>query len=221
MWRFPTRTSVVVACGVRTGAVSFHKRFRLSVPMLMTSRRTEAMAKGYVTQVKRQSISKLASLLLIGMIASIAGCASGKSESRWTGPSKAAAVQANPWEYGKASGRVLETPHYLVHTTITDEDVLRRLPQVLEGAYAQYQTFAPGTGATRPMKCYVFNKRGEWADFTSKHTGADAAIYLQITRGGYTIGDWFVSYYVGETSTYSVASHEGWHQYVSRNFKGR
>ena len=56
---------------------------------------------------------------------------------------------------------------------------------------------------------------------TARHTGMDAAIYLQITRGGYTIGDWFVSYYVGENATYSVASHEGWHQYVARNFRGR
>jgi hypothetical protein len=92
---------------------------------------------------------------------------------------------------------------------------------VLEGAYAQYQAFVIGPQQVKPMRCYVFAKRTEWAQFTAQHTGADAAIYLQITRGGYTIGDWFVSYFVGENATYSVASHEGWHQYVARHFKGR
>jgi hypothetical protein len=92
----------------------------------------------------------------------------------------------------------------------------------MEGAYAQYQMFAGNVPESdRPMKCYVFGKRDEWADFTQKHTGADARVYLQITRGGYTVGDWFVSYYVGGDATYSVAAHEGWHQVVARHFKGR
>jgi len=71
------------------------------------------------------------------------------------------------------------------------------------------------------MRCFVFAKRAQWVDFTRAQTGNDATIYLQITRGGYTIADWFVSYYVGDSSTYSVTAHEGWHQYVSRHFKGR
>jgi hypothetical protein len=73
---------------------------------------------------------------------------------------------------------------------------------------------------TEPMKCYVFSKRKEWDAFTRENTGARANVYLQITRGGYTIGDWFVAYYIGQAATCSVTAHEGWHQYVSRHFKG-
>jgi hypothetical protein len=109
-----------------------------------------------------------------------------------------------------------------MHTTVSDPAVLSKLPQVMEGAYAQYQSLAGNLPASdRPMDCYVFAKRDQWAGFTQQHTGADASIYLQITRGGYAVRDWFVSYYVGEDSTYSVAAHEGWHQYVARHFRSR
>lgn len=152
-----------------------------------------------------------------------AGCAAfEQSGAGWTGPAAPSPVEAEPWAHSMSPGKILKTQHYAIHTTISDPDVLRRLPQVLEGAYAQYQAFATAPQSGRgPMKCYVFAKRGEWADFTARHTGADAAVYLQITRGGYTIGDWFVSYYVGDSATYSVTAHEGWHQYVARHFKGR
>ncbi len=161
----------------------------------------------------------IAALLLV-----LAGCANlDGSGGRWSGPASAAPVSVDAWVYNNQSqGKLLKTPHYEIRTTISDPEVLRRLPQVLEGGYTQYQQFAAAPeNAARPMKCYVFSRRSEWAEFTSKHTGADAAVYLQITRGGYTIMDWFVSYYVGENATYSVAAHEGWHQYVARHFKGR
>ena len=71
------------------------------------------------------------------------------------------------------------------------------------------------------MQCYLFKDRSEWAVFTKSRTGADANIYLQIGRGGYTVGDWYVAYFVGDVGTYSVAAHEGWHQFVARHFKTR
>jgi hypothetical protein len=192
--------------------------------MLMTSNRTEGMAQGYDRKMK-VPMHRLRSSLASGVLAVLAllgvpGCAA-LSNSHWTGPATPAPVSSDGWQYNNDAGKVLKTPHYLIHTTISDPEVLLRLPQVLEGAYAQYQTFAVAPVTNKPMRCFVFGKRNEWADFTSRHTGSDAAIYLQITRGGYTIGDWFVSYYVGENATYSVAAHEGWHQYVARHFKGR
>ena len=159
--------------------------------------------------------------LLLPLGGCAGGAAPGADRRGWTGPAAASPVRTIAWAYNDTRGVVLETAHYQIHTTITDEDVLQRLPQVLEGAYAQYQSFAVAPPSSRPMKCYVFGKRSEWADFTKRNTGADSAVYLQITRGGYCIGDWFVSYYVGDNATYSVAAHEGWHQYVARHFKGR
>jgi hypothetical protein len=188
----------------------------------MTSMRTEAISEGYDRAVKTQRVQILSGALAALLF--VAGCSSSGSSSKrgeWTGPTAASPVKKMSWSYNQEPGTLLETAHYEIYTTIDDEDVLKSLPQVLEGAYAQYASFANAPPSNRPMKCYVFGRRGEWADFTRANTGADSAIYLQITRGGYCIGDWFVSYYVGDHGTYSVAAHEGWHQYVARHFKGR
>jgi hypothetical protein len=120
------------------------------------------------------------------------------------------------------SARLVHTPHYDIYTTLGDDDMVQRVAQTMEGSLTAYQTLAPGVPLTPyPMKCFIFSKRAQWAEFTRENTGAQASLYLQINRGGYTVGDWYVAYYIGQTSTLSVAAHEGWHQYVARNFKAR
>lgn len=71
------------------------------------------------------------------------------------------------------------------------------------------------------MHGFIFGRRAEWAEFTAQRTGEDAAMYLQIPRGGYTIDDWFVAYSDSDHALFSAAAHEGWHQYAARHFKGR
>jgi hypothetical protein len=152
------------------------------------------------------------------------GCeSSGTSVNRaWDGPAAPQPVRNEPWTYHESGGKTLFSPHYIIHTTIDDEQFLDRLPQVMEGAIEQYQRMAPDVKVSdRPMECYLFSRRPEWASFTREHTGQDAKVYLQINRGGYTIRDWFVAYFIGDAGTYSVSAHEGWHQYVARNFKKR
>src|SRR5688500_14354799 len=112
----------------------------------------------------------------------------------WTGPSAPAPLKIAAWKYRDKPGRVITTRHYELYTTIEDERFTRKLAQVLEAAYAQYHMLTPRTPQnTEPMKCYVFSKRQEWAAFTTEKTGPEAGVYLQITRGGFTIGDWFVA----------------------------
>jgi NADH-quinone oxidoreductase subunit B len=84
----------------------------------------------------------------------------------------------------------------------------------------------PPAGRRRPLHLaiepsYVFAERDQWAEFTREHTGADAHLYLQINNGGYTIGDRYVAYDIGQASTLSVAAHEGWHQFLGRHFLAR
>jgi hypothetical protein len=138
------------------------------------------------------------------------------------GPSSPAPIQAEDWDYKSDPGKLIKTAHYDLYTTVQSDEVRASVAQVMEGALAEYQKIAPGVPISdKPMQCYLFGNRGEWIDFTKRHTGVDAYVYLQINRGGYTVRDWYVAYYVGEAATYSVAAHEGWHQFVSRNFKGR
>jgi hypothetical protein len=136
----------------------------------------------------------LLALLVLG------GCASssGVPKSDWTGPKTAAPIAREPWQYDNKPAQIIRTPHYLLHTTITDEDVLTRLAQVMEGAYAQYQSFALHSRRRFQAHEMLRPSPSVPSGRTSREStrGADSAVYLQITRGGYTIGDWFVSYHV-------------------------
>jgi hypothetical protein len=159
-------------------------------------------------------------VLLIVLSTLMSGCAS--RSQKWTGPVQPERVLANAWSQRSAPATVLNSPRYTIYTTLPSGARRDALPQVLEGAYAQYQAIAPAKVIdARPMHCFVFAGRKEWEEFTSRRTGDDAPMYLQIPRGGYTIDDWFVAYSDSDRGVFSAAAHEGWHQYVARHFKGR
>ncbi len=166
--------------------------------------------------IVRTIISFAVVILLLG------GCAE-KADRAFGGDAagqRAGAV--TPWTFEGRPARIIHTDHYLIHTTIEDADFLNSLADVIEGALEHYRRLTPQVQlSARPMECYIFSNRREWAQFTKDSTGADAAIYLQINRGGYTVSDWFVAYNIGDAGTYAVASHEGWHQYVARHFRSR
>lgn len=151
----------------------------------------------------------------------LAGCAA-SSKRDFDGPAAAASFKAEPWSFNRHKGEKLRSAHYDIYTTINKKDVQQSIVQVMEGALAQYQKVAPGVPLSdRPMDCYVMANREEWMDLTRQRTGKEAREYFQIVRGAFTVGDWYLAYFIGEAATYSVAAHEGWHQFVSRHFKGR
>jgi hypothetical protein len=172
-----------------------------------------------------QTARHLFAWLLVVLVAS-GGCASTATKkgavvqsTRRGGP---AAIAFEPWVYRDKPARTVRSAHFAIHTTITDAEFLEKLAVLMEGALQQYQLFTPDVQLTDdPLECYVFGKRPEWAEFTAAKTGSDAALYLQINRGGYTVRDWFVAYFIGDVGTYAVAAHEGWHQYVARHFRSR
>jgi hypothetical protein len=156
------------------------------------------------------------SLLLLG------GCASPQPPQQWDGPLQPSLVQQRPWPKGPANSRIIVTPHYQLHTDMSDGDQLDMAAQLMEGAYQQYVTLAAGVPlSSPPMNSYLFAYRAQWAAFTQANTGPDASIYLQVNRGGYTLDDWFAVYWIGDVGTWSVMAHEGWHQFVARHFAGR
>jgi hypothetical protein len=162
--------------------------------------------------------------LVLTLFASLAGCTATPRATAGasSGPHSPAAVTVDPWNYRGEPARLLRTAHYEIHTTIPDDDVVMNVAQLMEGAHEQYRLLAPDVPLSdEPMQCYLFKDRPEWAVFTKSRTGADANIYLQIGRGGYTVGDWYVAYFVGDVGTYSVAAHEGFHQFIARHFKTR
>lgn len=186
--------------------------------MLMISNRT--MNQAYEA-IRKIPIRRGASLLiLIGI--TLAGCAGKSLSPRWEGPPKIAVAKTANWEFMGTPGRQLVSDHYSIYTTIADQELQGRLITVMEGALEQYRKLAPGVQITdRPMPCYIFATRKQWADYTRANTGPDASIYLQINRGGYCVKDVYAAYFLGQSGTSSVASHEGWHQFVARHFAGR
>ncbi|MCS7034856.1 MAG: hypothetical protein NZ561_12810 [Phycisphaerae bacterium] len=158
----------------------------------------------------------LAGALVI--LAGLCGCGVGTA-SRSVAPE---VPQRQLWKTDAHAGVILRSGAYKIHSTVEDEEFNRKLLVVMEAALQQYRKLAPSVRPDpRPMECYVFANRRQWAEFTRQQTGEDAAIYLQINRGGYTIGDVFVAYYLGDHGTFAVAAHEGWHQFVSRHFQNR
>lgn len=163
----------------------------------------------------------LGGLLVYGLILA-PGCAAQESLSSWRGPQAPAALRVDDWTFGEQKAQVLRTPNYSIYTTIQDDEVKELLPQVMEGALQMYRQIAPDVALTdRPMDCFIFRWRSEWDRYTQRYAGSDAQVYLQIRSGGYTIQDRSVAYYIGRLATFSVAAHEGWHQYASRHFIGR
>ena len=154
----------------------------------------------------------------------LAGCsiAPNPTLGHWEGPKLLSSSSIEAWNFRGEPAKRIRSPHYMIYTTIVDAEVTALLPQVMEGALAQYKKVAPVASPTdAPMECYVFANRMEWEAFTRANTGDEAPIYLQIRRGGYAKGDKFVAYYIGRYATASVAAHEGWHQFVARHFIGR
>ena len=169
-------------------------------------------------------VGVLVASCLLAVATAAGGCAARNGPAGVSGGSRVAAdaIRIEPWTYRDKPARTVRSPHYVIRTTIADDEFLRSLAMLMEGALRQYQQFTPGVRPSdEPMECFVFANRREWAEFTAARTGADAALYLQINRGGYTVRDWFVAYYISEIGTYAVAAHEGWHQYVARHFKSR
>jgi hypothetical protein len=172
--------------------------------------------------MRRALVGVVGLLWLLGGCATPAPSGRGGAVGEWRGPAQRTAVASEPWTYRDAPGAVLTSANYRLHTTIANPSTAESLIQVLEAALPEYRRLAPTVGSVgQPMQAYVFANRLQWADFTRRGTGALAAVYLQINRGGYTLQDQFVAFLVSERDTWSVTAHEGFHQFSSRHFKGR
>jgi hypothetical protein len=199
--------------------------------MLMMSNLTVVMTRGYVMSGK-ESTGSIAGhrnflrrplFVVAGLwLALAAGCADAPQVGVWEGPSVPAVVTVVPWDNGPSGARSFRTQHYQINTTMTDDNFLNQTAQVMEGALSEYRELDPAAkDSDVRMQCYLFSNRALWNAFTTQLTGPQSNIYLQINRGGYCYAGQYVAYDIGQSYTLSVAAHEGWHQFVFRNFVGR
>lgn len=134
--------------------------------------------------------------------------------------------RAEPWRFSGQSGVLLHTPHYRIFATETDPLIIDRIPRFMESALTHYQralTHGP-SGTTLPeptikLETYILQSRAQWQELTRQLLGTQAEPFLSIQRGGYAWGGKAVFFDIGERDTFTIAAHEGWHQYTQRTFK--
>jgi len=128
------------------------------------------------------------------------------------------------WSYAGQEGWLLTTPNYRIFTTETGPLVLDRVPAFLELAMAQYSSALadlPEPGATRGdrLETYILASRRQWELLTRQLTGDRATTYLKLKAGGFAERGRALLFNIGARHTFSVAAHEGWHQYTQRVFE--
>lgn len=116
------------------------------------------------------------------------------------------------WGDGTVRGEVLVTDHYRIYTTVRREHLLSRFPGFLEAAYANYlrQTGLAPAANPRKLVVYLMGSKEDWKSVTRRAVGRE----LHIEAGGYTFRGIGVYWDVGTFSTFSVAAHEGLHQFL-------
>lgn len=166
---------------------------------------------------------RLWSLVVVGILISSGGCAAlyptpgGEPE-----PLTYNAVTAiDPWtDFAGREGQAISTRTYRINTTMADGVVLRRFPNFVERSIDHYTTsLGQLPEPRRPLETYLMASRTQWADATRVLTGPQADLYLQIPRGGYAFSAKGVYYDIGPADTFSIAAHEGWHQYRQSAFR--
>jgi hypothetical protein len=148
-------------------------------------------------------------LLLLALV----GCADRKPDPR-IAPADLA-VTESPWRYAGRTGKTLVTDHYRIHTTVTTENLLAALPQVVETAYRHYRWLVPTPREpAEKMEVYLFAQRGEFEHFTQQIAPQKAALLKQVRNGGYSEQGVSVIEYVSNEITFPLMTHEGFHQYL-------
>ena len=135
-----------------------------------------------------------------------------------------APVRRNPWNFAGVGGVQLASEHYRIYTTTNNPALLNYLPGFMESARGQYAALTGLDEQARPeapLSVYVLANRQQWAVLTRRVTAPRQELFLSIESGGYTYGDVCVLWDLGYFATFSVAAHEGMHQFLRRRLSQR
>lgn len=133
--------------------------------------------------------------------------------------------QTSEWNTPFGRGQCLATRHYRIYTTVQDSSLLATLPGFMEAAYQNYRDilgldFPDATPAGAPLPMYLLASRAEWEAMTVNRFGQVGPAGV-VEDGGYTVQGVTVCWAIGGTATFSVASHEGMHQFLYHALKDR
>ena len=132
------------------------------------------------------------------------------------------AVQTGPWQFADRPGQQLTSRHYRIFTTSNNRPLVRYMPGFMESAYEHYLRLtglSEPPGPLRPMPVYLLANRQQWAVMTEEVTGPLREKFLAIENGGYCYRGVCVFWDLGHFSTFSIASHEGLHQFFHHRLR--
>ena len=130
--------------------------------------------------------------------------------------------QSDEWSYGGILGQKIGTEHYSIFTTSHRRSLLTVLPGFMENAYRHYLHLTGLSESTKAgrLTVYLMGDRSQWAMMTEQVTGPrHSELYLSIQTGGYCFQGVCVFWDMGHFATFSVASHEGLHQFLHHRLK--
>ena len=139
------------------------------------------------------------------------------------GMSMAVRTDSAPWALGEIEGQRLRSDHYRIYTTSRNPTVLDYLPGFMEAARGQYLnlTGLSPTAAAGSMPIYMLATRPEWAVVTREVTQPNHEVYLGIENGGYCFRGVCVFWDMHHPATFSIAAHEGLHQFFHYQLRDR
>lgn len=127
-------------------------------------------------------------------------------------------IETASWTFAGAEGQALTTPHYRLYTTSRNRRLTQTLCGFMEAARAHYADLTglqgPALEGQTRWPIYLMASRRDWALLTERVTGSAAQMYLQIDSGGYCHQGVCVFWDLQPQATYSVAAHEGMHQFL-------
>ena len=131
-------------------------------------------------------------------------------------------VQTLVWGNESMGGKQLVSKHYRIYTTVNGA-MLKTLPGFLEAAYDNYLTITqlPDASHAEKMPVYMMATRNQWAALSDSKFGMRNSPAVIIDTGGYSYRGTNVCWNIGGTATYSVASHEGMHQFLYHRLKSK
>ncbi|RKY24835.1 MAG: hypothetical protein DRP83_07075 [Planctomycetota bacterium] len=139
------------------------------------------------------------------------------------GVSLSTPIRQKPWPGVAQRGTVFFTTHYRIYTSTGDRKLRIVLPGFMEACYGNYLDLtglADLPASTEKMPMYMLASRAEWLSLTRGKFG-QAKTAEKLQAGGYTYKGTTVCWNIGPMVTYSVASHEGLHQFLYYRLKSR
>ncbi|MBL0869059.1 MAG: DUF1570 domain-containing protein [Phycisphaerales bacterium] len=144
---------------------------------------------------------------------------SSSSPSAANAPGVGVVRSVSHWSFEGTAGQTISTDHFIIRTTDSSPAIAERLPGMMEAALANYTSVIADLPAPkRVMEMFVLSQRSQWQRLTLRELGERGRGVISIGRGGFAFGGRAYLFDIGSADTMSIASHEGWHQYVQTTF---